>query len=231
VDRRVGVVDGETSTGAFRGDGRPGVSGAAVTDSQTSISARRGAMLALHEAVMSQESGPSGVPTCAHCGAPDNGEFVACRFCKQAVSAEAQRTAIPCPHCKMLCRWGKQKCGQCQAWIVVSCVFCGALSPHNISNCLRCDEAFAGAPQRKAAMEQQRQHAQNMQSASVWGNVASSFVGAAAGVAVVSAFTGGHSHNSCSSYDSCSSSSSEDTFDISGVTDDSSFDFGGGSDW
>jgi hypothetical protein len=158
--------------------------------------------------------------TCNTCGAPDNGEFVTCKYCKNAVSAEAQRTAIPCPNqqCRMQCRWGKQKCGQCQAWLVVSCVFCGSLSPHNISNCMQCNEAFAGAAQRKAAMHQQQQHHQNMQQANVWGNVAAAFAGAAVG----SAISHGHYH----SYDSCSGSSS-DSFDISGVSDDSGFDFGG----
>jgi hypothetical protein len=124
----------------------------------------------------------------------------------------------------MLCRWGKQRCAQCQAWIVVSCVFCGAISPHNLSNCMQCNEAFAGAPQRKAQMEQQRQHQQTMQNASVWGNVAASFLGAAAGVAVSESW---HSHDGCSSYDSCSSPDSVDSFDISDESDDTGFDFGG----
>jgi hypothetical protein len=158
--------------------------------------------------------------TCNTCGAPDSGELVTCKYCKQAVSAEAQRTAIPCPNpsCRVSCRWGKQKCGQCQAWLVVSCLFCGSLSPHNISNCMQCNEAFAGAAQRKAAMQQQHQHHQNMQQANVWGGVAAAFAGAAVGSAI--------SHHSYHSYDSCSSSSS-DSFDISGVSDDSGFDFGG----
>lgn len=172
---------------------------------------------------MGQMQGPGGAPTCASCGAPDAGDFVMCRFCRQAVSAEAARTAIPCPNqqCRMLCRWGKQKCGQCQAWLVVSCVFCGSLSPHNISNCLRCNEAFAGAPQRKQQMEMHRQQQLNQQNANMWGGVAASFLGAAAGAAIGGSF---HSHDGCSSYDSCSSAS-VDTFDISGVAD--GFDFGG----
>jgi hypothetical protein len=162
------------------------------------------------------------------CGAPDSGEAVICKFCKQAVSAEAQRTAIPCPNpqCKLLNRWGRQKCAQCQAWIVVSCVFCGAISPHHVSNCLRCNEAFAGAAQRKASQHQQQQHNQNMQSANVWGGVAASFLGAAAGSAIGSSW--GHSHDSCSAYDSCSAPESIDTGDIGGVFDDAGgFDFGG----
>jgi hypothetical protein len=85
---------------------------------------------------------------------------------------------------------------------------------------MRCNEAFAGAAQRKAAMEQQRAHQQNMQQANVWGNVAAAFAGAAVGSAI-----SGHHHSH--DYDSCSSSSSSDAFDISGVSDDSGFDFGG----
>ncbi len=160
---------------------------------------------------MSQEGG--GAAVCASCGAPDNGEFVFCKFCNNAYNAEVARTAIPCPSCKTACRWGKQKCGACQAWLVVSCVFCGALSPHNASNCLSCNEAFAGAPQRKAAMDAQRQHQQQMQDVGVWGNVAAAFAGAAIGGAVSQSFE--------RSYDSCSSSDSVDTFDNSDVSDDS----------
>jgi hypothetical protein len=163
--------------------------------------------------------GPS--PTCTNCGAPDSGELVICKFCKQPVSAEAARTAIPCPNpqCRTLNRWGKQKCGHCQAWIVVSCVFCGAISPHNISNCMHCNEAFAGSAQRKAQIEQQREQQQNMQSASIWGNVAASFLGAAAGSAVSQSW---HAHDGCSSYEGCSSPAI-DSFD---TADDSGFDFG-----
>jgi hypothetical protein len=137
------------------------------------------------------------------------------------------RSAIPCPNpqCRAQCRWGKQKCAQCQAWIVVSCIFCGAISPHNISNCMRCNEAFAGAAQRKQQVQQQQAHRQNMQSANVWGGVAASFLGAAAGSAVGSSW--GHSYNSCSSYDSCSSDSSDvGSFDFSDVSEGGGFDFG-----
>jgi hypothetical protein len=140
------------------------------------------------------------------------------------VSADAARTAIPCPNpqCRGQCRWGKQKCAQCQAWIVVSCVFCGAISPHHMSNCLRCNEAFAGAAQRKAQLQQNQQSHQNMQQANVWGGIAAAFVGAAAGSAISHSW----SDDGCSSYDSCSAPSSVDTFDIGDVSDDTGFDFG-----
>lgn len=167
---------------------------------------------------MSQQGPQAAI--CASCGAPDAGEFVFCKFCKNPYNAEAARTAIPCPSCKTACRWGKQKCGACQAWLVVSCVFCGSLSPHNVSNCLQCNEAFAGAPQRKAQMEQQRSQQQQMQQVGVWGNVAAAFAGAAAGSAVSSAWSHHHYH-SYSSYSDYDSSPSVDTFDNSNVSDDS----------
>lgn len=154
---------------------------------------------------MTQQAGGQPPPAtqaaanCASCGAPDDGEAVMCKFCRQAVNAEAQRTAIPCPACKTACRWGRQKCHACQGWIVVQCVFCGALSPHNCSTCMRCNEAFAGAPERKAQrdaqMRQQQQQQQMHQQVSTWGPVAAAFVGAAAGGVVSRGWGGGYHYS------------------------------------
>src|SRR5216684_3478482 len=88
-------------------------------------------------------------PVCSTCGAPDNGQDVLCKFCERPYSAEIQASAIPCGQCRLLNRWGRQQCLQCSAWIVVSCVFCGALSPHTLAACMACHEAFAGAQERK----------------------------------------------------------------------------------
>ncbi|MFO0735298.1 MAG: hypothetical protein U0270_05435 [Labilithrix sp.] len=178
-------------------------------------------------------------PTCQSCGAPDAGDLVICKFCRQAVSAEALKSAIPCPNpnCgtpqhRTLCRWGKQHCPVCRSWIVVSCVFCGALSPHNISNCLQCHEAFAGAPQRKAQLEQQRQHQQNMQQMNTFGNIASGFLGGMAGGAIGGAIGSGfghhHHHDSSWSDDSSGDSGFSEGFTgESGMSDNATFDFGG----
>lgn len=161
-------------------------------------------------------SQPNGTATCASCGAPDDGELVNCKYCRNAVSADALAKAIPCPNpaCRAACRWGKQKCAACQAWIVVSCVFCGAISPHNCSNCLRCNEAFAGAPQRKAAMQQQQAHQQNMQAVGTWGNVAAAFAGAAVGASLGSHHHGGYHHHADHS------PPSSNDYDVSNVIDD-----------
>ena len=171
---------------------------------------------------MSETTGPTA--TCNSCGAPDGGELVTCRFCQHAVSAEALAKAVPCPDpaCRRANRWGKQKCAACQAWIVVACVFCGAISPHNISNCLKCNEAFAGAQQRKAGAQQHQQHQQNMQAVGTWGNVAAVFAGAALGASVGGSYSSSSDDYASSSDDSPRSSS---TFDVSNVIDDISDSF------
>ena len=171
--------------------------------------------------------------SCAACGAPDDGELVHCKYCRQAVSADALAKAIPCPNpaCRTACRWGKQKCRACQAWIVVSCVFCGAISPHSISSCLQCNEAFAGAMQRKQQMQQQQAHHQNMQAVDTWGGVAAMFAGAAVGASLGSLSHGGYNASSdYSSGDGDYSPPSSNDFDVSNVVDDIG-DAGGGGSW
>ncbi len=169
--------------------------------------------------------------SCAACGAPDDGEAVHCKYCRQAISADVLAKAIPCPNpaCRSACRWGKQKCTSCQAWIVVSCVFCGSISPHNISNCLRCDNAFVGAMQRKQQMQQQQSHQQSMQAVNTWGGVAAVFAGAAVGASIGS--IGSHGHYPSGDYssgDGDDSPPSSNDLDVSNVVDDNA-DIGGGS--
>jgi hypothetical protein len=140
---------------------------------------------------------PPPAATCNHCGAPDDGENVFCRFCRHAYNAQLLASAIPCPRCRTACRWGKQKCSACGTWIVVACVFCGAISPHNQPACMRCGEGFQGAAERKAQRMQQQQSQQNMQMMGVVGNIGGAFLGAMAGGVVSHAW----SHSSYSSYD------------------------------
>jgi hypothetical protein len=127
---------------------------------------------------------------CPHCGAPRVAGFAACKFCKTPFVKNTQTNAIPCPRCNTLNEMGGQKCVQCQAWIVVQCVFCHALSPHNAPACLSCHEAFAGAPQRLQQRQQQQHVQQGIQIASSVGGVLAPFLGAAAGAAL----GGSHSH-------------------------------------
>jgi phage FluMu protein Com len=147
---------------------------------------------------------------CAHCGAPRAAGHGACTYCG-TVFARAQQTStqenvIPCPQCRTVNEWGAQKCVKCQAWVVVQCLFCSSLSPHHVPACLRCHEAFAGAPERFAQRQAAQQGQQRMQVMGTVGTVAASFLGAAVG----GAFSGGgyrheghhahHSHHN-SSYD------------------------------
>jgi hypothetical protein len=172
---------------------------------------------------MSQPIGPAA--TCGNCGAPDDGEVVNCTYCRRPVSAEAAARAIPCPNpaCRTACRWGKQRCAACQGWIVVSCLFCGAISPHNAATCLRCNEAFAGAAQRKQQAQQAQQHQESMAAVGTWGHVAAAFAGAAVGGALGSHHTGGgyySSSSSSSSSDAYAAPSSGDDYEASSLLDD-----------
>jgi hypothetical protein len=127
---------------------------------------------------------------CQNCGAPRAAGYAACRFCKTPFVANVQTDAIPCPRCNTLNERGAQRCVQCQGWVVVQCVFCHALSPHNVPACARCGEAFAGAPQRFAERQRQQHLQQGLNIATQVGGVAASFLGAAAGAGLFS----GHSH-------------------------------------
>jgi hypothetical protein len=137
---------------------------------------------------------------CTHCGAPRVAGYAACKFCKTPFVANTQTNAIPCPRCNTLNEMGSQRCVQCQAWVVVQCVFCHALSPHNLSACAHCGEAFAGAPQRLQERQHQQTVQQGLQVAGSVGNVAASFLGAAAGAGMFSNHDhyaphgGGHYH-------------------------------------
>lgn len=132
---------------------------------------------------------------CSHCCAPRQAGFAACKYCKTPFVRNTQTGAIPCPKCATLNELGVQRCVQCQTWIVVQCIFCHALSPHNLPACQRCNEPFAGAPQR---FQQRQEHAQNQQRMQVMGTVgtvAASLLGAAAGAAIGGHYGhGGHHH-------------------------------------
>lgn len=129
---------------------------------------------------------------CQHCGAPRAPGYAACKFCKTPFVKDTQTAAIPCPRCNTLNEMGAQKCVQCQTWIVVQCVFCHALSPHNKPACVKCGEAFAGAPQRFAERQSQQRLQQGLNIAGQVGNVAASVLGAAA---VAGVFSGGSHHH------------------------------------
>jgi hypothetical protein len=132
---------------------------------------------------------------CPHCGAPRAAGFAACKFCKTPFVKDTQTGAIPCPRCNTLNELGAQRCVQCQTWVVVQCVFCHALSPHNVPACTKCSEPFAGAPQRFADQQRQQHIQQGLSIAGTVGNVAASFLGAAAGAGLFSHHEGYEHHH------------------------------------
>lgn len=135
---------------------------------------------------------------CASCGAPVRPGFVRCPFCRGIYSKADASRAIPCrdPACNELSVWGSSKCVRCQGWLVVECVFCKGLSPHNQPACLACGEVFAGSTERKAAAEQQRQAAATQQAVLTYAPVAMTFLGTFAGAVASSAFSGGSDDDS-----------------------------------
>ena len=90
---------------------------------------------------------------CPKCGAPHEVGLILCKFCRTAFDPEEARRATPCPRCKDLFPEETQKCPRCDLWLVVQCVFCHELTPHNRPRCDACGEVFAGAPERKAARD------------------------------------------------------------------------------
>jgi hypothetical protein len=131
---------------------------------------------------------------CGNCCAPRQAGYAACKYCKTPFVQNAQTQAIPCAKCGTLNEMGAQKCVQCQTWIVVQCIFCHGLSPHNAAACVRCNEPFAGAPERFQQRQQQVASQRNMQMVGTVGTVAASLVGAAAGAMFAGRSHGGYHH-------------------------------------
>lgn len=128
---------------------------------------------------------------CASCGAPVRPGFVLCPFCRHAYSEEDASRAVPCqdPSCGELSAWGESKCVRCAKWVVVECIFCKGLSPHNQPSCLTCGEAFAGSNERKAAHDAQVSSAKTQHLVTTYAPVALSFLGSFAGAAVSGALS------------------------------------------
>ncbi len=111
---------------------------------------------------------------CENCGAPDDGEHVLCKFCKSPISKDLLTSAIECPTCKAPNRPGRTNCSACNGSLLRTCIFCGHQSPASLSDCQKCNEAFAGAEERK-----KKQGTEHMLGAV--GNFVTNLVGAASG--------------------------------------------------
>jgi hypothetical protein len=148
---------------------------------------------------------------CQNCGAPAQPGVITCGFCNRPVSAEAAQNAVPCHQCKTLNVAGTQQCTHCKAWLVVQCVFCAQLTAYTATACGACGEAFAGAPERKAARDQQLSHQKMMETVGTVAPFAVGALGALAG-AVIGARYGSDSSGSQNVYGGSGQGSSSDGF-------------------
>jgi hypothetical protein len=123
--------------------------------------------------------------TCNHCGAPREPGLAVCRYCRTPLVANVSENAVPCPSCGLLHEKGAQKCSGCAAWLVVQCVFCGKLSPHNEGACVKCDEPFAGAIERFQQRKQTQESQQRLNMVASVGGVAAGLLGAFASTGIV----------------------------------------------
>ncbi len=121
-----------------------------------------------------------------------------CEFCENPVSPEAAKRAIGCKQCSTLNVETAQQCIKCKGWLVVQCLFCNAISRHDLPGCASCREPFAGAAERKAARDAQLRNQQLMQTAGVVAPIAGSLLGGLAGAFLGNSFGGGHSSGSSS---------------------------------
>jgi hypothetical protein len=93
---------------------------------------------------------------CNNCGAPDDGEHVVCKFCKQPITKDLLDSAIACPTCRAPNRAGRSTCSSCNGSLLYTCVFCGHQTVASKSDCEKCGEAFAGAAERKQQRESEK---------------------------------------------------------------------------
>jgi hypothetical protein len=123
---------------------------------------------------------------CPNCTAPREAGAVLCRFCQTPLVRDLANEAVKCKQCGTYSDIRATNCSKCQAWVVVKCIFCGAVSPHHFPACHGCREPFAGAMERWQARKEQADSAQRMQVISTVGGVAAAFLGAATGAAISS---------------------------------------------
>ncbi|MCC7536995.1 MAG: zinc ribbon domain-containing protein [Deltaproteobacteria bacterium] len=89
---------------------------------------------------------------CENCGAPATPGLVACGYCDDPLPGMGP--GVACPNCGDRNVATNASCVSCRTSLVKSCVFCGVASPFTAVYCVRCNESFVGAAERKAEREQ-----------------------------------------------------------------------------
>lgn len=132
---------------------------------------------------------------CNSCGAPARPGVITCEFCENPVNPEAAKRAIGCRQCATLNVETAQQCLKCKAWLVVQCLFCNAVSRHDLPGCASCREPFAGAAERRAARDAEVRRQQMLQTVGAVAPIAGSLLGGVAGAFLGSSFGGNHSYS------------------------------------
>jgi hypothetical protein len=126
---------------------------------------------------------------CDNCGAPHQDGLAACAFCDFPIVGRS--SGIRCPSCSEISTADRRSCAQCSTPFTKGCVFCGRVAFLTATACPGCNEAFAGAEQRKKQQEEAAKQQQVMgiaqQGIAMLGAVAMSDVGRSA----ISSLTGG----------------------------------------
>lgn len=95
---------------------------------------------------------------CEECGAPAAAGLVACSYCDAPYPGMPE--GVSCPQCGDDNLPSRARCASCSASLQQSCLFCAMTSSVALAACGHCGEAFEGAEQRKAELEEQQRQQQ-----------------------------------------------------------------------
>lgn len=135
-------------------------------------------------------SGKTSGTYCENCGAPHEDGLAACAFCDMPIVGRS--SGVRCPSCSELNTADRRACAECGAAFTKGCVFCGKVAFLTATACPGCNEAFAGAEQRKSAREAQAKQQQQMQLAQQGLGAIAGFASSQAGQGLIQSLTGQH---------------------------------------
>ncbi len=126
---------------------------------------------------------------CDNCGAPHEDGLASCAFCDMPIVGRS--SGVRCPACSELNTADRRACAMCGAAFTKGCVFCGRVAFLTATACPGCNEAFAGAEQRKSQREAQAKQQQQMQLAQQGLSAVTGFAASQAGQALIGSLVGG----------------------------------------
>jgi hypothetical protein len=129
---------------------------------------------------------------CENCGAPFEEGLASCAYCDMPIVGRS--AGVRCPDCAELNTADRRACAQCGRAFTKGCVFCGKVAFLTATACPGCNEAFAGAEQRKAQRDQQQKQQQQMQLVSQGIGAVTSAVTSQAGQSLLGSLVGAATH-------------------------------------